>query len=399
MSDAQARILVVDDVPENVRLLEAVLQAHNYDVVTATDGQAALDLALSAKPDLVLLDVMMPPPDGLAVCKRLREMEETAVLPVIMLTASEGSEKTTAIEAGADDFLSKPFNREELLTRIRSLLRIKRYHDTIKSQAAELRDLNRTLEERVQKQLEELGRLQRLRRFLSPQLADAIVSSGDDSILRSHRRQVSMFFADLRGWTTFVDTVEPEELMRVLAEFHGTIGGLVGRFDATVGFIEGDGVQLFFNDPIEVPDPALRAVRLGCALRYQMAELTADWQKRGYDLDFGAGIAFGYATCGEVGFEGRSDYAAIGAVTNLASRLADEATAGQILISQRLFAEVEDDVEVEPVGEFNLKGFQRPVAAFNVIAIRDPTTELPSGLDIGHGDGAEPAQPLRAAEP
>jgi adenylate cyclase len=399
MSDAQARILVVDDVPENVRLLEAVLQAHNYDVVTATDGQAALDLALSAKPDLVLLDVMMPPPDGLAVCKRLREMEETAVLPVIMLTASEGSEKTTAIEAGADDFLSKPFNREELLTRIRSLLRIKRYHDTIKSQAAELRDLNRTLEERVQKQLEELGRLQRLRRFLSPQLADAIVSSGDDSILRSHRRQVSMFFADLRGWTTFVDTVEPEELIRVLAEFHGTIGGLVGRFDATVGFIEGDGVQLFFNDPIEVPDPALRAVRLGCALRYQMAELTADWQKRGYDLDFGAGIAFGYATCGEVGFEGRSDYAAIGAVTNLASRLADEATAGQILISQRLFAEVEDDVEVEPVGEFNLKGFQRPVAAFNVIAIRDPTTELPSGLDIGHGDGAEPAQPLRAAEP
>jgi adenylate cyclase len=399
MSDAQARILVVDDVPENVRLLEAVLQAHNYDIVTATDGEAALDLALSAKPDLVLLDVMMPPPDGLAVCKRLREMEETAVLPVIMLTASEGSEKTTAIEAGADDFLSKPFNREELLTRIRSLLRIKRYHDTIKSQAAELRDLNRTLEERVQKQLEELGRLQRLRRFLSPQLADAIVSSGDDSILRSHRRQVSMFFADLRGWTTFVDTVEPEELMRVLAEFHGTIGGLVGRFDATVGFIEGDGVQLFFNDPIEVPDPALRAVRLGCALRYQMAELTADWQKRGYDLDFGAGIAFGYATCGEVGFEGRSDYAAIGAVTNLASRLADEATAGQILISQRLYAEVEDDVEVEPVGEFNLKGFQRPVAAFNVIAIRDPTTELPSGLDIGHGDGAEPAQPLRAAEP
>ena len=399
MSDAQARILVVDDVPENVRLLEAVLQAHDYDVVSATDGQAALDLALSAKPDLVLLDVMMPPPDGLAVCKRLREMEETAVLPVIMLTASEGSEKTTAIEAGADDFLSKPFNREELLTRIRSLLRIKRYHDTIKSQAAELRDLNRTLEERVQEQLEELGRLQRLRRFLSPQLADAIVFSGDDSILRSHRRQVSMFFADLRGWTTFVDTVEPEELMRVLAEFHGTIGGLVGRFDATVGFIEGDGVQLFFNDPIEVPDPALRAVRLGCALRFQMAELTADWQKRGYDLDFGAGIAFGYATCGEVGFEGRSDYAAIGAVTNLASRLADEATAGQILISQRLYAEVEDDVEVEPVGEFNLKGFQRPIAAFNVIAIRDPTTELPSGSDIGHGDGAEPAQPLRAAGP
>ncbi len=165
--------------------------------------------------------------------------------------------------------------------------------------------------------------------------------------------------------------------MRVLGEFHGTIGGLVRRFDATVGFLEGDGVQLFFNDPIEVPDAALRAVRLGCALREEMAELTPQWQKRGYDVDVAAGIALGYATCGEVGFEGRSDYAAIGAVTNLASRLADEAAAGQILISQRLYAEVED-VEVEPVGEFTLKGFQRPVAAFYVVAVREPAAELSS---------------------
>jgi adenylate cyclase len=378
MSDHAARILVVDDVPENVRLLQAVLETHGYEIVSATDGQAALELAASAKPDLVLLDVMMPQLDGYAVCRRLREQEDTAMLPVIMLTASEGSEKTRGIEAGADDFIPKPFNREELLTRIRSLLRIKRYHDTIKAQAAELLDLNRTLEERVQMQLEELERLQRLRRFLSPQLADAIVSSGDESILRSHRRQVAMLFADLRGWTNFVDAVEPEELMRVLGEFHGTIGGLVRRFDATVGFIEGDGVQLFFNDPIEVPDAAMQAVRLACALRQEMAELTPLWQKRGYDLDLGVGIAFGYATCGEVGFEGRFDYAAIGAVTNLASRLADEAAAGQILVSQRLYAEVEGNVEVEPVGEFTLKGFQRPVAAFNVLAVREPAAKLSS---------------------
>jgi adenylate cyclase len=185
-----------------------------------------------------------------------------------------------------------------------------------------------------------------------------------------------MLFADLCGWTSFVDTIEPEELMRVLGEFHATIGGLVRRFDATVGFLEGDGVQLFLNDPIEVPDAALRAVRLGCALRKEMTELTPRWQKRGYDLDMAAGIALGYATCGEVGFEGRSDYAAIGAVTNLASRLADEANAGQTLISQRLYAEVEDDVEVEPVGEFTLKGFQRPVAAFNVVAVRETAAEL-----------------------
>ena len=188
-----------------------------------------------------------------------------------------------------------------------------------------------------------------------------------------------MLFADLRGWSSFVDAVEPEELMRVLGEFHATIGGLVRRFDATVGFLEGDGVQLFFNDPIEVPDPALRAVRLGCALREEMAELTAQWQKRGYDLGFGAGIALGYATCGEVGFEGRSDYAAVGAVTNLASRLADEAQSGQILIAQRLYAEVEDAVDVEPAGEFTLKGFQRPVAAFDVLAVRETEDELARG--------------------
>ena len=376
VSDGAGKILVVDDIPANVRLLEAVLVPRGYEVLTATSGEEALNVVATARPDLILLDVVMPAMDGYAVCQALRADEETAVLPVIMVTSSVDSEKTKAIEAGADDFIPKPFNHTELLTRVRSLMRIKRYHDTIKAQAAELLELNRTLEERVQTQLDELERLQRLRRFLSPQLADAIVSSGDESILRSHRRQVAMFFADLRGWTSFVDAVEPEELMRVLGEFHGTIGGLVRRFDATVGFIEGDGVQLFFNDPIEVPDAALRAVRLGCALREEMTELTPRWKKRGYDLDVGAGIALGYATCGEVGFEGRSDYAAIGAVTNLASRLADEATAGQILIAQRLYAEVEDNVEVEPVGEFTLKGFQRPVAAFNVVAVRETAAEL-----------------------
>jgi len=366
-----ARILVVDDVPQNVRLLEAVLAPRGYDVVSATDGENALKLVESSHPDLVLLDVMMPQPDGYEVCRRLREEDETAVLPVIMVTAST-DEKTKAIEAGADDLIAKPFNHDELLTRVRSLLRIKRYYDTIKAQTEELLDLNRTLEARVRVQVQELERIQKLRRFLSPQLVDAIVSSDDDAILRSHRREVAMLFADLRGWTSFVDAVEPEELMRVLRQFHGTIGGLVREFDATVGFLEGDGVQLFFNDPVEVPDAALRAIRLGCTLRERMAELTPLWRKRGYELDMGAGIALGYATCGEVGFEGRSDYAAIGAVTNLASRLADEAAGGQVLIDQRLYAEVEPFVDVEAVGQFTLKGFRRPVTALNVVAVRGP---------------------------
>jgi adenylate cyclase len=374
-SDGAGKILVVDDTPQNVRLLEAVLVPHGYDVLGATSGEEALDLVATARPDLILLDVVMPGMDGYAVCEALRADEENAVLPVIMVTSSIGREKVKAIEAGADDFIPKPFNNHELLTRVRSLLRIKRYHDTIKAQAAELQELNRTLEERVQRQVEELERLRQLRRFLSPQLADSIVSSGDDSVLRSHRRRVAMLFADLRGWTSFVDTVEPEELMRVLGEFHARIGGLVRRFDATVGFLEGDGVQLFFNDPIEVPDAALRAVRLACSLREEMAELTPQWHKLGYDLGCGTGIALGYATCGEVGFEGRSDYAAIGAVTNLASRLADEADAGQILIEQRLYAEVEDAVEVQPVGEFSLRGLRRPIVAFDVTAVSEPAAD------------------------
>jgi adenylate cyclase len=382
VAERPAKILVVDDVPENVRLLEAVLVPRGYEVVTARDGLEALERVETEEPDLILLDVMMPGLDGYGVCTHLRANDDTAVLPVIMVTSSIGQEKTKAIEAGADDFIPKPFNHDELLTRVRSLLRIKRYHDTIKAQAAELAELNHTLEERVQAQVDELERLQRLRRFLSPQLADAVVSSGDETILHSHRRQVAMFFADLRGWSSFVDAVEPEELMRVLGEFHDVIGRLVKRFEATVGFLEGDGVQLFFNDPIEIPDAPLRAVRLGCALREEMAELIPSWSKRGHDLDFGAGIALGYATCGEVGFEGRSDYAAIGAVTNLASRLADEASGGQILIAQRLYAEIEQDVDVEPAGEFTLKGFQRPVVAYNVVAIRDPAAARLSQLVV-----------------
>ena len=376
MAERPPKILVVDDVPENVRLLQAVLVPRGYEVVTAGDGLQALEVVEAEEPDLILLDVMMPGLDGYGVCTHLRANDSTAMLPVIMVTSSIGQEKTKAIEAGADDFIPKPFNHDELLTRVRSLLRIKRYHDTIKAQAAELARLNHTLEERVQAQVGELERLGSLRRFLSPQLADAIVSSGDETILRSHRRQVAMFFADLRGWSSFVDAVEPEELMRVLGEFHDVIGRLVRRFEATVGFLEGDGVQLFLNDPIEIPDAPLRAVRLGCAMREEMTELIPRWAKRGHDLDFGAGIALGYATCGEVGFEGRSDYAAIGAVTNLASRLADEATGGQILIAQRLFAEVENDVDVEPAGEFTLKGFQRAVVAFNVVAVRETAPEL-----------------------
>jgi DNA-binding response OmpR family regulator len=368
--ERRPRILVVDDTPENARLLEAVLLPRGYDVLAAPDGAAALELVATWAPDLVLLDVLMPGLDGYAVCARLREDPATAVLPVIMLTSGHDEEKTRAIEAGADDFILRPLSHEELLARVRSLLRIKAYNDTIKRQAAELAELNATLERRVDEQVAELERLRQLRRFLSPRLAEAVVSSGRETVLASHRRLVAVLFADLRGWTRFNEVVDPEEAMQALGEFHEAVGRLVERFEATVGFLQGDGVQLFFNDPIEIPDAPLRAVELGCALRDEMRELVPRWQRRGHELDFGAGIALGYATCGEIGFRARSDYAAIGAVTNLASRLADEATRGQILIARRLYAEVEPWVDVEPAGELDLKGVQRPVAAFNVLGLR-----------------------------
>jgi adenylate cyclase len=370
MSAGRARILVVDDVRENVRLVEALLSSRGYDVISAGNGAQALELVATASPDVVLLDVMMPPPDGYEVCRRIRQDETTRMLPVIMLTAELGSEKTRGLEAGADDFIPKPFDADELFARVASLLRIKQYHD-------QLAELNRTLEARVATQVAELARVRRLERFLSPQLAESIINSGDESILVSHRREVAMLFADLRGWTNFVDAVEPEELMRVLGEFHATIGRLVSRFDATVGFVEGDGVQLFFNDPIQIPDAPMRAVSLACALRAEVALLTPQWRKRGHDLDLGVGVALGYATCGQVGFEARSDYAAIGAVTNLASRLADTARGGQILISQRLYAEVEGKVDVEDVGELRLAGFQRPVPAHNVVGLRSASDPVP----------------------
>ena len=365
----------MDDVAPNVRLLEAVLAPRGYDVVSATDGARALELVASAKPDLVMLDVVMPQLDGYAVCRRIREREETAMLPVIMITAST-SERTEAIRAGADDLIAKPFDQDELLARVRSLLRIKRYHDTITSQAAELTELNRTLEERVQTQVVELERVRKLRRFLSPQLVDAIVSSGDDAILRSHRRKVAMLFADLRGWTSFVDAVEPEELMQVLGEFHSRDRPSRATLRCDRGVPRGRRGPALLQRPPRGPRRSAPRGSAGVRAPGGDGDADAGVAQARVRAGSGAGIALGYATCGEVGFEGRSDYAAIGAVTNLAARLADEATAGQVLITQRLHAEVEEEVEVEPVGELTLKGFRRPIPAFNVIAVREPAANV-----------------------
>jgi adenylate cyclase len=301
--DRQARILAVDDTPQNIKLLEAVLAPRGYRVVPAASGREALDKVAAERPDLVLLDVVMPGLDGYEVCRRLRDDPGTGFLPVVMITASGEQEKIRAIEAGADDFILKPFNQAELLARVRSLLRIKEYHDTIQAQASELAELNRTLEARVQQQVDELERVGRLRRYLAPQLAELIVSSGDESILASHRRQITVVFCDLRGFTAFAETSEPEEVMGVLREYHAALGELIFRFEGTLERFAGDGLMVFFNDPLPCPDPVERAVRMAVAMRTRVAELAQGWRKREYELDFGIGIAQGYATLGKIGFE------------------------------------------------------------------------------------------------
>ena len=359
-----SRILVVDDTPSNVKLLADVLGAKGYTVLTAASGAEALEAIERHELDLVLLDVMMPGMSGYDVCRKIRANPSTKMLPVVMVTALDpAQERVKGIEAGADDFLTKPIHQPEILARVRSLLRIKSLHD-------ELTELNRTLERRVNEQVMQLERLGRLKRFFSPALAEAIVGGGADDPLKSHRREIVVVFLDLRGFTAFAETSEPEEVMGVLREYHAAMGELILAHEGTLERFTGDGMMVFFNDPVTVPDPQIRAVRMALAMLERVGSLTGRWQKLGFELHFGVGVAQGYATLGAIGFEGRWDYGAIGTVTNLAARLCGEARAGQILISRRLYGALESVVEVEPLGELTLKGFARPVSAFNIVAAR-----------------------------
>ena len=367
----QGRILVVDDTAVNLKLLADLLTARGYEVVSAASGPEALAKIEAEPPDLVLLDVMMPGMSGYEVCRKIRDDAATAMLPVVMVTALDpGQERVKGIEAGADDFLSKPIHQAELLARVRSLLRVKSLWD-------QLGELNRTLEGRVAEQVSQLERLGRLKRFFSPHLAEAIVAGGTEDPLRSHRREITVVFLDLRGFTAFAETVEPEEVMGVLREYHAAMGHLILEHEGTLERFTGDGMMIFFNDPTPVPDPAQRAVRMALAMRARVDELSRGWRKQGYELAFGVGIAQGYATLGAIGFEGRWDYGAIGNVTNLAARLCGEAQPGQILVSRRLYGSLDEEIEAEPVGELSLKGFSRPVTAFNVTGLRRTSASTP----------------------
>jgi class 3 adenylate cyclase len=376
VNEDHVTVLAVDDQPANRRLLDAILAPRGYRVLPASSGEEALAVLQEPGVDLVLLDVVMPGLDGHEVCRRIRADERTAYLPVVMITASGEQQRLTALESGADDFVTKPFDQAELLARVASLARIKRYQDTIRRQAEELASWNTLLERRVEDGVAELERTRRLRHFLSPQLADLVVE--DQDLLASHRREIVVVFCDFHGFTQFAETSEPEEVMAVLRAYHHVVGTHVHSHEGTLERFTGDGVMVFFNDPVPCEDPVERAVRMSLDIGDAVRDLARGWRRQGHDLTHRTGIAQGYATLGRIGFEGRFDYAAIGSVTNLAARLCTDAEAWQVCVTDRVLAAVEDRADSELIGDIRPKGFSRPVRVHNIRSL-DPSLSIPAG--------------------
>jgi class 3 adenylate cyclase len=292
-------------------------------------------------------------------------------IPVIMISAiEEVASVVRCIELGAEDYLPKPFNPTLLRARVGACLEKKALRDEVAAQAALLLEWNRKLEQRVQDQLAHINRLGRLKGFFSPQLAEYIVNGGGEDLLKSHRHEVVVAFLDMRGFTEFTDTSEPEDVMSVLADYHRVLGPLIHAHDGTLERFAGDGMMIFLNDPIRIESPVRNAVRMALQMQEEFLPLRAAWKKRGFDLDLGIGIAQGFATLGAIGFEGRWDYACIGSVTNLASRLCSEAKGGQILTNQKTLAQIEDLVNAETLGEVTLKGIWHPVPVFNITGFK-----------------------------
>ena len=387
MNPSEAALLVVDDIEDNRYTLTRRLSREGYtNLTTAANGREALELLQEKPIDLVLLDIMMPEMNGYEVLERLKADPDLRHIPIIMISAVDEIESVIrCIELGAEDYLSKPFNPTLLRARVGASLERKRLHDQVRAQAADLATWNKTLEKRVAGQLAEIERMGRLRRFLSPQIAAAVLASGDESVLESHRRDIAVVFCDVRGFTAFAETAEPEEVTSFLREYHTRLGALIHKYEGTLERFIGDGLMVLFNDPLRCTDPSIRAVRMAVEMRTQIKELTAKWRKQGHELGFGMGISYGYATLGRIGFEGRFDYSAVGTVVNLAARLCEEASDGQILIDGKVLSAIEAVAETQPAGELTLKGLHRPIPAFNVCglvsagaeAMDQPVFEIP----------------------
>lgn len=365
------RILVVDDNETNRDILITRLAVHGYELLQAGDGEEAIEAVRRHAPDLVLLDVMMPKIDGIGVCRRLKSDREFPFTPVILVTAKADTRDIVAgLEAGADEYLTKPVDQSALVARVRSMLRFKALHDQVQAQASDLASLNHTLEKRVIDQVAEIERGRHLKRFLPPQVAE-LIANGNLEALKSHRREVVAVMCDLRGFTSFAETGEPEDVIALLQDYHRIVVPLVFTHEGTLERFIGDGILVIFNDPLPCNDPAGRAVRMAVEMREAVAHLSQAWKHRGQDIGFGIGIAQGFATIGQIGFEGRVEYSTIGTVINLAARLCGEAADGQVLVSRRIANAVDQTAVAKPVGELKLKGLSRAVTAFNIEGLRE----------------------------
>jgi class 3 adenylate cyclase/CheY-like chemotaxis protein len=366
--------LVVDDSRVNRLVLARQLEGLELEVLEAVNGIEALEM-LRRNPrdiDVVLLDVMMPELDGYQTLEAMKQDDLIRHIPVIVVSGVEELESVVrCIELGATDYLPKPIDPPILRARLNASLAAKRLHDVEQEYVERQLAMTRTIE----RQKTELSR------FLSPQIGELISSPDGERLLGGHRREITSVFCDLRGFTSFAEQAEPEELFGVLAEYHGMLGAAIIEHGGTLEHFAGDGVMTFFNDPILQPDHVARAVRMAVAVRERFGPMTEGWRKRGYQLGLGIGIAVGYATLGRIGFEGRYDYGAIGNVVIMASRLSSGATAGQILLSQRAHAAVEELVETESVGDLALKGMSRPVPGINVVGLRSPRSDGASAAD------------------
>jgi|SoiMethySBSTD1v2_1073268.scaffolds.fasta_scaffold133258_2 adenylate cyclase len=356
-----ARILVVDDTPFNRRLLVRLLEDIGHRTVEAENGRLALEAlrADDAEPvDLILLDIEMPEMDGHETLAALKADEALRDIPVIVVTSVDELESVVrCIRTGAADYLPKSVDPEILRARVDASLTQKR-----------LRDTERELSATIERQRSQLAR------FLSPQVAALVSSADGEALLAGHRREITAMFTDLRNFTSFSETAEPEEVLGFLRAYHAAMGELIVKHEATLEHFAGDGFMTFFNDPVLQPDHAARAIRLALAMRERFAVLSADWRRRGYVLEIGIGIATGYATLGRIGFEGRYDYGAIGNAIILASRLSGDAAAGEILVAARTYAEAEEasgtDLVAEPGGDRTLKGFSRAIPTYVITGRR-----------------------------